>query len=634
MKKLLLALALLLLAPVAASAQCNGVFGANQICGSVAGGLPGPVNSSSFPAVSFGTNIQTTNYQIATSDCNKTVQMGTGTTGLKTLTLPAPSGFPEGCYVIFKNGDTGRGKKLSGFPVGLTSPNILWQLQAGVVQIVNGAWKIIQDPGPYQLQAPTELCVRQDGDNTSDGLGDGTVAADCLADPQVAVQILYQYWRGQQRFTGGSIGLYAGGTSTFGPVTMTGQPTGFFATFNIRANVSMSCTTFCFSFGDNGNTIVNSNLGFTLTMSCNTSNGVKQGCFYIHQNGVYDINGSFVWIPGGTNDSFAFADAQGRMTITLSGAAGLTVGDGSARTFNDVIHCDDGCSQIQTSGIITFAANVTGARVHTAFNQGIINASATYVGTFTGAGPSYIVNSTLVTNSITDPGGAPTLVGSAQACTTFSGPCIGGMNNFLGTAAPADAAGQTFILGTLVSPTMTNNGQGAVYNTAGSGLNLQGKGSANDCVLRNGANSPIFVCPTGTTIVNFTSPPKISGNVLTQISVNLGTINFNSVADTTVTVPAGPNASAYIIAAVRVYSCTAAITSAAFGLFTAVTGGGIQIVPPTTGTVTATTAATAANLQNVGGALIWLTQASLFFRVTTAQGSAVTCAVSVTVTYL
>jgi hypothetical protein len=48
MKKLLLTLALLLL-PSAALAQCNGAFGTNQVCGSIAGGIPGPVNFAAFP---------------------------------------------------------------------------------------------------------------------------------------------------------------------------------------------------------------------------------------------------------------------------------------------------------------------------------------------------------------------------------------------------------------------------------------------------------------------------------------------------------------------------------------------------------------------------------------------------------
>lgn len=53
MKKLLLALALLL-APSLAWAQCNGVFQANQVCGSVAGGVAGPTAIIGFPGVVGG----------------------------------------------------------------------------------------------------------------------------------------------------------------------------------------------------------------------------------------------------------------------------------------------------------------------------------------------------------------------------------------------------------------------------------------------------------------------------------------------------------------------------------------------------------------------------------------------------
>ena len=49
MRKLLLALALLFISDVA-FAQCNGVFGANTVCGSIAGGAPGPVPFINFPS--------------------------------------------------------------------------------------------------------------------------------------------------------------------------------------------------------------------------------------------------------------------------------------------------------------------------------------------------------------------------------------------------------------------------------------------------------------------------------------------------------------------------------------------------------------------------------------------------------
>jgi hypothetical protein len=53
MKKLLLALALLL-APSMAFAQCNGVFPANKVCGTIVGGLPSPQSPTSFQGSAGG----------------------------------------------------------------------------------------------------------------------------------------------------------------------------------------------------------------------------------------------------------------------------------------------------------------------------------------------------------------------------------------------------------------------------------------------------------------------------------------------------------------------------------------------------------------------------------------------------
>src|SRR5579862_5182717 len=53
MKKILLTLCLLFI-PNIAFAQCNGVFGANTACGTVAGGLPGPIPFSAIGGGSPG----------------------------------------------------------------------------------------------------------------------------------------------------------------------------------------------------------------------------------------------------------------------------------------------------------------------------------------------------------------------------------------------------------------------------------------------------------------------------------------------------------------------------------------------------------------------------------------------------
>jgi hypothetical protein len=149
------------------------------------------------------TNVQATNYTIATSDCGKTVQAGTGSTGLFTLTLPVVAGFPTGCIVSIVNGDTARGKKLSGFPAGLVSPNILWPLKTFTVQVINGAWVIVDGDGRWVLPAAAgspfpngsntyTVFVGGTGSNDSnDGLATGVGAFATL---QAAINAAAQYF--------------------------------------------------------------------------------------------------------------------------------------------------------------------------------------------------------------------------------------------------------------------------------------------------------------------------------------------------------------------------------------------------------------------------------------------------------
>lgn len=139
-------------------------------------GVTGKLKDSGF---SFSTNLQTANYTIATTDCGKTIQAGTGATGQFTLTLPSVSGFPANCSVAIKNGDTTRGKVLAGFPAGFASAqNVLWPLQYGTVRIINGAWAAGVAPGRWIQTTNTALQANHSsGSNTNnDCLGTGTGA--------------------------------------------------------------------------------------------------------------------------------------------------------------------------------------------------------------------------------------------------------------------------------------------------------------------------------------------------------------------------------------------------------------------------------------------------------------------------
>lgn len=204
---LLLALA----SPASAQSGCGGQFPANTYCGNNTGAkaLPGAIpyigvigpgtsvvgdlvlwnntTSTLVKDAGFGVagidanvvNTQTTNYAIATTDCGKTIQAGTGSTGQFTLTLPSVSGFPANCSVAIKNGDSTRGKVLVGFPAGFASAqNVLWPLQYGTVRIINGGWAAGVTPGQWIASAGVTLQANHSsGVNTNnDCLGTGAGA--------------------------------------------------------------------------------------------------------------------------------------------------------------------------------------------------------------------------------------------------------------------------------------------------------------------------------------------------------------------------------------------------------------------------------------------------------------------------
>ncbi len=124
-----------------------------------------------------GQSSVTANYSIATTDCGTVVMAGTGSTGQFTVTLPAASGFTAGCLVTLKNGDTGRGKILSGFPTDVNTT--LWPGLVVAVQKIGSAWVTVAQP-TYWIQtssAPFFVNTSTGHDSTNDCLNS---AAPCL----------------------------------------------------------------------------------------------------------------------------------------------------------------------------------------------------------------------------------------------------------------------------------------------------------------------------------------------------------------------------------------------------------------------------------------------------------------------
>lgn len=92
------------------------------------------------------------------------------------------------------------------------------------------------------------------------------------------------------------------------------------------------------------------------------------------------------------------------------------------------------------------------------------------------------------------------------------------------TSAPASAAGQTIVMGTIAAPVLANNGQSWLYNTTANGAILQGQGSTYDVSLADNAGNPALGVPTGTTTVKLlggiTATGLSSGTCSSGIALN------------------------------------------------------------------------------------------------------------------
>lgn len=262
------------------------------------------------------TSIKTANYTITTSDCWTTVMAGTGSTGQFTVTLPAVTGFSSGCLVYLKNGDTARGKILSGFPSGLMG-TILWPLQTVGVQIINGAWQVVLNPGRWKV--PSQQTIHVDvtnGSNSNDGLASGSGGAVQTA--QAAW--LYATYQFDNDSHTPIIAMACSQTHTTA-LSMGGTPVG---TNLVQLSPDGNCS---FTWSNSGSAITVGDLaeldlnltyyGSSGSMTCNanTSNAASSGCIYLHNDVVLDVEGKPLWTPGGTNDNFIFADGKATYTI-------------------------------------------------------------------------------------------------------------------------------------------------------------------------------------------------------------------------------------------------------------------------------------------------------------------------------
>lgn len=363
------------------------------------------------------TSIKTANYTIATGDCWSTVMMGTGTTGQITSTLPATTGFPAGCMIYVKNGDTARGKILSGYPTGLVG-SILWPLQTVVVQVINGSWQVVSNPGKWKVAGQQTIHVDAvNGNNANDGLATGSGGA--VQDASAAlVRAVYQF---DNSGTTPIIAMACSQTHTT-PLYMGGTPLG---TNLVQLSPDGNCA---FTWSNSGPAIVVGDLaeldirlnyyGSSGAMNCiaNTSNAASTGCVYLHNDVVVDLEGTVNWTPGGTNDSFMFCD--GLCTYTVANGINL-VGPGTGNYYIDMSAGGKGTLSGPVSATSLGSAN----GIFHLFGGAMLNYGASYGGGWYALGPGKIYGASIfVNNGISVPGGIA-IGASGVNCTSLTGSC-------------------------------------------------------------------------------------------------------------------------------------------------------------------------------------------------------------------
>ena len=209
-------------------------------------------------------------------------------------TLPAVAGFPTGCRLKVKNGDTysgpgtGRGKQLIGFPADLF--NVLFPGQVLEVQIVSGAWTTTLNPGRWMIPGPTFYQNRTSGSDTgsSDGLAAGAGAFQTLNH-----LLVVQYQKVDNQNSSPLISLdiagNSGGVTLAECVTAQGQLIGINVGFIEGSggtavwNTSGACA--AFTIADNAEWELGS-----VTVESTTSGGVG---VQVHQTGVLDTLAGF-----------------------------------------------------------------------------------------------------------------------------------------------------------------------------------------------------------------------------------------------------------------------------------------------------------------------------------------------------
>jgi hypothetical protein len=312
-------------------------------------------------------NTFTVNRTIQTGDCGTTVQMGSGSTGQLTVTLPSVSGFTGACPITVYNGDAysagnSRGKILSGFPA--NAFYILFPGQSLHLLISNGAWVVDRPAGRWQ-QSGVQLYAAKSTGSPSD------TANDCLSltHPCLTINHTIGMIYNNVDHQGGEPTIFLNSDLFSECVVAQGQLTGI--NVGLIASVSGTGVSGGATWGDvTGSCPSNSLLtiadnaewqvqNIQMTNASGTS-GIDG--IHMHQTGVVDVLSgmAFGMFPGATaigSDNNSMINMDASYTIIAGGTTPTFFGIGPATTLNECGACT---TTFSASPTITTMYSVSG----------------------------------------------------------------------------------------------------------------------------------------------------------------------------------------------------------------------------------------------------------------------------------
>jgi hypothetical protein len=313
-------------------------------------------------------NTFTSNHPIAQTDCGTVVQMGAGSTGQLTVTLP--SVLTGTCPIRIYNGDTyspgnSRGKILSGFPA--NAFYILFPQQSIDIKVSNGAWVVDRAAGRWMQPGPQLFAAKSTGSPSDTANDCMSLAHPCLTinhtmgivyanvdnmngSPTVFLNGGDQFQecvQVQGQLTGTNVGFIEGASGT----GTSGGPT--------WGNVTGPCApNALLSIGDNAEWEIQ---GILMTNASGTS-GIDG--IHMHQTGVIDVLSGMAFgpFPGATaigSDNNSMINMDASYTIIAGGGTTPTFfGIGPATTLNECGACT---TTFISSPTITDMYSVSGA---------------------------------------------------------------------------------------------------------------------------------------------------------------------------------------------------------------------------------------------------------------------------------